>query len=169
MSEIAHTLTRETEAARILLSTYANILSADDEAKSDAIEGETDLLEAIRSGLVRLTEIDVLVDGAKTLQKTLKSRVERLETQAETIRTAIGVAMEVAEKRRLETDIGTVSLKRLSPALRVIEESDIPPQFWKPQDPKLDKKALIDALKAKQDVPGAELSNGGVTVQISQR
>lgn len=169
MQTITHTLTREIEAARLLLQTYADILHDDDEAKADAIEGETDLIEAIRAGIIRLAEIEVLMEGASALKKTLSARIERLDAQYETIRTALAIAMEVAEKKRLETDIGTITLKKVAPSVRIIEEADIPPEFWKPQAPKLDKKSVLDALKAKRDVLGAELSNGGVTVQVSRR
>jgi hypothetical protein len=45
----------------------------------------------------------------------------------------------------------------------------VPAGFWRRGDPKLDKKALLDALKALpkgEHIPGAELSNGGATIQI---
>jgi Siphovirus Gp157 len=48
----------------------------------------------------------------------------------------------------------------------ILDEAILPAKFWKAQDPKLDKKAVLDALKAKEDVPGASLSNGGETISI---
>ncbi|MGE0857439.1 MAG: siphovirus Gp157 family protein [Hyphomicrobiaceae bacterium] len=44
--------------------------------------------------------------------------------------------------------------------------SRIPSEFWKPQPPRLDKKVVLDALKAGAVVPGAELSNGGETLSM---
>ena len=45
-------------------------------------------------------------------------------------------------------------------------EALIPAKFWKPQDPKLDRAAVAEALKAGETVPGASLSNGGLSLSI---
>jgi hypothetical protein len=57
-------------------------------------------------------------------------------------------------------------VSRELPKAIILNEADIPSKFWKAQDPKLDRKAVLDALKAKEAVAGAELSNGGETIQI---
>jgi hypothetical protein len=48
----------------------------------------------------------------------------------------------------------------------ITDEHAIPQAFWRPQPPKLDRKAIGEALKAGQAVPGAQLSNGGTTLAI---
>ena len=166
MSEARRDLQRQTEAARLLLATYEDILGDDAEAKADAIEGETGLHEAIRMAVVRLSEILMMQEGINALAEKLEARKARLGAQSDFLRTAITVAMEVGEVRKFELDIATLSLRAVPPKVEIVNEADIPSKFWKPSDPKLDKKAILEALKEKQIVPGAVLSNGGQTVAV---
>lgn len=156
--------------AQSLLANFRVVLADDEQAIHDAVEGETDLLQTFDAAIARLAEIESLADGIGDLQRKLKDRKSRLEAQADTIRAAMQHAMEVASIRKHEAPAGTASLRNVAPTLRIIEESEIPSRFFEPQPPKLDKKALLDALKTasveKTSIPGAELSNGGVTVSI---
>ena len=65
-----------------------------------------------------------------------------------------------AEMRKMELPQATISLRAVPPKAEITDEALVPSKFWKAQDPKLDKKAVLDALKGKEDVPGASLSNG---------
>lgn len=156
--------------AQALLANFRVVLADDEQAIHDAVEGETDLLQTFDAALARLAEIEALADGIGDLQRKLKERKSRLDGQAETIRAAMQHAMEVASIRKHEAPAGTASLRNVAPSVRIIEESEIPSTFFAPQPPKLDKKALLDALKAaaadKTSIPGAELSNGGVTISV---
>ena len=91
---------------------------------------------------------------------------QRFEQQRDSIRTAIATAMEAGGIKKVEHAIGTVSLKTVPPKAIITNEADIPARFWRPSDPKLDKRAVLDALKSSEAVPGAELSNGSMTIQI---
>ena len=48
----------------------------------------------------------------------------------------------------------------------VTDEAAVPEPFWRPQPPKLDRRALAEALKTGQSIPGATLSNGGTTLSL---
>lgn len=166
MSDAGHALHRETEAAKVLLATYRDILADDDQARADMVEGETNIQEAIRTGLVRLAEIRAMGVGIDDMVDRLKTRRDRLSSQQESLREAILMAMEIAGLPKFETDVGTITRKRTPPSVVVVDEADIPSNYWKPSDPKLDKRALLDALKGGETIPGAQLSNGGETIQV---
>ena len=51
----------------------------------------------------------------------------------------------------------TASIRRGAPALDAFAEERIPAAFWKPQPPKLDRQAIIAALKAGDEIEGATL------------
>lgn len=159
-------ITDQAAAARALLMAYADVLAGDEQATADTIEGETDLHAAIEIAANRITENDTMIAAIKDRADALSVRRKRLETQSDTLRTAIGVAMEVATIKRLQLSEATITLKATPASALVTDEAAIPARFWKPQEPKLDKRAVLDALKAKEVVPGAALSNGGSTVQI---
>lgn len=152
--------------ARALIANLQDLLGDDTEAMATAVEGETDIHEAIGAGLTRLCELDALMNGVACLIANLKDRGDRFEKQRDNIRTAIAVAMEAGGIKKVEHAIGTVSLKSVPPKVVVSDEALIPARFWKAADPKLDKQGIAKALKDGEAVLGATLSNGSMTIQI---
>lgn len=166
MSNIAHKLKEQAGAASVLVANLRAVLGEDEELILDTIEGETDLLEVIDKALARLAEIKTMVAAIKLNIDELSSRRDRFVQQDEMIRAALTHAMGMANLRKAERPLGTISLRATPPKLIETEAADIPSQYWTPQPPKLDRKAVLEALKAGEAVPGAELSNGGETISI---
>ncbi len=166
MSDLKRTLHNEGEAARALLASIRNVVGDDDEAIADAVEGETNLIEAIDASLDRLAEIEALNEAISSLVKSYKERADRLDHQAEQIRAALSLAMTTAGLRKVERPAGTLSLRAVPPKAIITSEVDLPARFYVEQNPKLDKKAVLDALKAGEKIPGAELSNGSETISL---
>jgi uncharacterized protein YbcI len=166
MSDLKRALEIESEIARSLLANIHSVLSDDEEMAITAIEGETNLLETISVAVERISELEALEDATKARLDALKARKERFGRQAENIRTALLAAMAAVEMRKLELPTATITLKAVPPKANVYSEADVPSSFWKPQPPKLDLAAITAALKAKETIPGASLSNGNETVSI---
>ncbi|MEQ1671409.1 MAG: siphovirus Gp157 family protein [Hyphomicrobium sp.] len=164
-----HTLHQETEQARALLANFADILGDDAEARADAVEGETSLHEAMAAAVARLTELEGLTDGPGEMMVRLELRASRLKKQAENIRTALCVAMEAASIKKLELPTATVSLRAVPAKVEIIDESQIASRWFVEQPPKLDRKAILAALRDKQVVTGAQLSNGGMTISFGSK
>ena len=57
----------------------------------------------------------------------------------------------------LEPDF-SASIRQGSPSLELSAEDKIPPAYWKPQPPKLDKLGIIAALKSGTQIEGASLA-----------
>lgn len=163
---VAHALVVETSNARNLLADMRDLLGDDADLIATTVEGETELTEVASKALGRILELNGMMDGIAGMMASLKDRGERLEQQRDNLRTLLGVAMETGCIKKLETPLATASLRAVPPKAEIIDEAAIPARFWKPQEPKLDRKAVLDALKAKEPVPGASLSNGGMTVSI---
>ncbi len=166
MSNETRALHIQGEAARALLANIRDVIGDDDEMALVAVEGETGLIEAISAGVDRIAELNAHCEALDIQAKHLKERRDRFEDQAVRIKAALHVAMGHAELRKLELPQATLSIRSVPPKAEIIDEASIPSRFWKAQDPKLDRKAVLDALKAKEDVPGALLSNGGETLAI---
>lgn len=166
MSDEARTLRIQGEAARSLLANIRDVIGDDEEMALVAVEGETGLIEAIAAGVDRISELNAHCEALEIQMKTLGERRSRFEDQALRIKTALHVAMGQAELRKLELPQATLSIRALPPKTEITDEALIPSKFWKSQDPKMDRKAVLDALKAKEHVPGATLSNGGETLAI---
>src|SRR5262249_60071752 len=90
--------------------------------------------------LLAIAEDEALEGGALQAAEALKARAERFARRAETARALIEQAMLVADLPKLERPTATLSLVRRPPKVEVAEEADIPSEFWKLGDPKLDKK-----------------------------
>jgi hypothetical protein len=166
MTDISHRLVQETKAAEILREQIKAIAGDDEVLIADSIEGETNIHELLTRVVEQIVTDGGLVTGIDTLVKRLKERQDRIEKRIAFFRTAAASAMEVAAIKSKETPSGTVSLKAVPPSAVITDEAAIPAEYWKPVDPKLDKKAVLTALKDNIKVPGAELSNGGSTIQL---
>jgi hypothetical protein len=169
MSAVAD-LRQQTEAARTLLAAYQDVLGDDVQARADAVEGETDLHEAITAGVARIVEIGALQEATTAIMGRLSQRVKRLGEQEERIRAALLTAMEVGGLQSLETPLGTVARQRVGASLVITDEAQIPADFLIAQPPKIDRRKLLAALKsgdpAYADIPGASLSNGSMTIAV---
>lgn len=163
-------LKREAEATKMLLA-HLKALEADDDAEvvHDAIEGETNLFEALAYAVRRTGEDEATVEALKAYENQIKDRRQRLEKRIDAVYAAIGVAMDTAGEKRFDTPFGTIGVRPGNSKVNITEESDIPAKFWVPQDPKLDKTAVKKALQENEDVPGAHLSNGESVVSIRRR
>lgn len=166
MNDTARQIKIQGEAARALLANFKDVIGDDDELSLTAVEGETSLIEMISAGVDRINEAEAHSQALDYQINALKLRQSRFDKQSERIKAAIHVAMGQAELRRLELPQATLSLRAVQPKVEITDESAIPSKFWKAGEPKLDRKAVLDALKAKEDVPGAVLSNGGETIAI---
>lgn len=161
-------LNLEMQAARELIETLRE--HADDkELIADTIEGETGLVEAIASAVGSMLEDEVLIEGLKPVIAELSARLKRITDRHAMKRAAIEQAMTIAECESLELPTITASLKKLPRGLEIIDESAIPAAYWKAQDPKLDKRTLLSALKEGATIPGAQLDNGGIALQMRRK
>ncbi len=74
--------------------------------------------------------------------------------------------MERAEIPRLREADFTLSLRATPASLLVDDEAQIPDHYFVPQPPKLDRRALLDALKSGTSIPGASLSEPGRSLTV---
>lgn len=160
-SDAGHALFRETQAAKTLLAQLADIIGDDAEAMADAVEGQTGLNEAIDAAVQRIVDDMAAIHGLNEYITKLTARKERLLSRMTNFRTALSCAMEQAGRKKIEHPAVTLSLRNSVQSVAVTDEAAIPSRFFKPSPPKLDRRALLDALKAREAIPGAELNNGG--------
>lgn len=159
----ARDLSREAEAARDLL---AAIQADDDALAHDMIEGETGLFEAIDRALADIDECDVIAAGCKEKEAQFAARRKRAEDRQERLRGLIEQAMLVCDLRTAKRPSATLTVRDVPPKPIIAEESAIPARFWRQPDPVLDKKAINEAAKAGEDIPGVTLSNGSTSLTI---
>lgn len=131
----------------------------------DAIEGETNLHEAVCVVAEEILEDEVLLVGLEVTIKALGERKSRIEKSIADRRNIILMAMDRAVVPSIKSPTCTLSVRDVPPKVVVTDEAQIPATYFATAEPKLDKRALGEALKS-GPVPGAELSNGGVGLTL---
>jgi len=145
-------------------------LSEDDHALADTLDGISDLDQMIVAVMRTADDDAMLVAGIEARMTELKERHARLEMRIATKRDIVGRVMERADIRKIEAPDFTLSLRNGAPKVTIIDEGLIPPSYWREKITKsIDRAALSDALKANIAVPGAALSNGGVSLSVRKK
>lgn len=147
---------REAEAVKALRESLASI-ELDEGEVADLIEGETSLFEAIDKLLARMVDAHLMLDGIKAATERLQARRERFERAVETNRALIEQAMLIADVQKIDRPTHGLTMAKRPAKVEIVDEAAIPARFWVAADPKLDRKALGDALKAGDAIDGAAL------------
>jgi hypothetical protein len=138
----------------------------DEDTISDTLEGLTDLPQIIGAVLRSRLEDLSLARALRTRIDEMEIRMARFESRAEKKRQIVTSVMERADLRKIVEPEFTASLRRTPAGLLVLDENQIPEAFWRPQSPKLDRRALLAALKAGEEIRGAALDNGGTALAV---
>ena len=155
--------------ARIREQLLRDFPGIDDETLVDTLHGLSDLRETLAEILRSALEDEALLGALSTRLHEMRSRQTRLSTRVQAKRALVLKAMVEAELKSLTEPDFTASVRRASPALEVIAEEKIPPEFWVPQPAKLDRHRLLGALKQGARVEGAALSQSQTQLSVRTR
>jgi len=137
----------------------------DEKLLLDTIEGQTNLHEYLLMLEDEIADREATIDAIDIRIKQLQHRKLRMSKASETLRSIILAAMDKAGIKTIEGDLATLTVKTKPRNAVITDEFKIPAEFFDPQDPKLNKSRLLSALK-EGSVSGAELDNGGISLQI---
>lgn len=102
--------------------------------------------------------------------KELTARKGRILIGAENIRNVVLQGMEIRGQSNITSPTLTLSKNDLKPDIIIQDESLIPSEYFLPQPPKLDKKALKEAvLKDGLVVDGVTMGNGKISLTIRRK
>ena len=131
----------------------------DERTLADTVEGLTDLHEII-AAIVRSALVDeALIEGLEGRIEELQERSSRLEDRAAKRREMARDAMVEVNIKKIAAADFTISIRPGSPALRVMDESAIPEDYFEPQEPRLNRQGLLAALKKGEEIAGVSLSS----------
>lgn len=157
----------EKEITDLLAALYTSNpeLKLDDSFKSDVLEGSTDLLDIVDKLMFDLSLTEGYIEGIKITRARIDAREARHKGRREVIRRIISRLMAAAEMQTISVPNGTASLSATPRSVQIVDEGLLPDNFMRIK--KEPNKTLIgQTLKAGEDVPGAQLSNGGQTLTI---
>lgn len=160
-------LGREISEAKRLLEALAEDIGDDEDVKASVVEGETSLFEAVDMALEEVLKANMMIDGIDDVIQRLKHRRDRIDQRAGRIQQQIMMAMDAVGTKKMERPIATLSLRNVPGKVQIVSEEDIPSAYLVEETKvRPDKKAILEALKAGETVPGAEMSNGGQTIAV---
>lgn len=160
--ENANLLTKEAQAVMTLRDNLKELGLLDEDNLAIAIESETGLKEVVEQFLI--AESEECADQAKQdlLIKQYQERKAASKKRCETMRRLLLVAFEQAEIQKIPTAYGTASLKKVPMGVEVVEEGELPSQYWKLPDPVVDKTKLkTDAVAREKAICEAKAQAQG--------
>ncbi len=143
-----------------------NFPGADEDTLRDTLEGLSNLPEMIAAVVRSELEDRALAKGLKGRISEMEERLGRFGERADKKREMARESMERADIQKITEPDFTVSLRSVQPPLVIVEEKEIPEEFWRPQPAKLDRQKLRLALASSKGVPGAVFGNAGRTLTV---
>jgi predicted nuclease with TOPRIM domain len=127
--------------------TFRNTLESIQDSIEDKVENTAKVIKSI--------EADVL--AIKEEEKRLKERRQSLETKIDNIKDYLKEQLEKTGIDKVKRPTITVSIQNNPPKAEIVDEKTIPLTYKIPQPAKLNKKAILEAMKNGEKVPGAVL------------
>lgn len=141
-------------------------LAQDEQTLLDTLEGATDLEDGLASVALSALEDEAFATALKGMIADMETRKSRFADRAQKRRELILWAMQEAGLKKIAKPAITLGLSNTAGKVVITDPDAVPDKFKTPQDPKIDKKAIADAIKAEQDVPGAMIGNGGISLNV---
>lgn len=139
-------------------------LDLDEQTIADTLEGMSGALEVKAQNVVMFARnLEATATAIKEAETAMAARRKAIEHRAAGLRRYALSAMQVAGVQSIECPYFKLSVRKNPPAVEVFDAAQIPAQFMRtpePPPPAPDKKAITEAIKAGQEVPGARLVSG---------
>ena len=149
--------------AEQLKAAYADI---DDETLCDTLEGISELPELIQQIMRSSLEDETLAKALKARIEEMQARLNRFNLRVEKKREMVTWAMGSAGLARVMAEDFSVSLRQGAQRVEVLDEGQIPDEFFVPQEPRLDRGNLLAALKRGKVISGASLVYGAPHISV---
>lgn len=149
--------------AEELKASFADI---DDETLTDTLEGLSELPDLLKA-VVRSSLLDeAFAIGLKGRLVEMKARLDRLVERSSRKRELVCSSMVRSGLAKLMAEDFAVSLRQGLPRIEILDEAKVSDPFLIPQAPKLDRAAMLLALKRGEAVEGACLIEGQPHLQV---
>ncbi|GIN88665.1 hypothetical protein J6TS2_50510 [Heyndrickxia sporothermodurans] len=122
----------------------------------ESIQEEMDLKVENTAKLMRSIQGDI--EAIKSEEKRLADRRKAMENRIESIKFYLQNEMEIAGIDKIKRPTITISIANNPPGVQIDDESLIPSEYMVPVPDRIDKKAILSALKDGEYIEGCTLS-----------
>lgn len=134
----------------------------DEQAIADTLEAESYPLELKAQNVAyAIKNLEAMADAIKNAEKEMADRRKAIEKRAANLREYTKTCLEVAGVQKVECPHFALTIKKNPASVDIFEQALIPAKFMRQPEPPPaapDKKAIAEAIKAGEDVPGAILT-----------
>ena len=134
------------------------------EVVTDTLDAMAGDLEAKAQNVVFFArDLQATAAAIKEAEEAMARRRKAIENRARHLLEYVHGCMETAQVQRIETPHFRLAIQAKPPSVDVYEPGLLPAQYLRtpePPGPAIDKRAIAEAIKAGQDVPGARLLHG---------
>ena len=148
-----------------LIADYPEI-EEDQSLRADMLEGSTQINDVILRALDHMSEADMMVNAIADRCAQQQDRQKRYQNRSDAMRGLIKGLMIHANLKSLPLPEATLTLSKGRETVNIVNADELPQGYVKTvRQP--DNKAIGDALKLGEEIPGAELQTGkpGLTVR----
>lgn len=130
----------------------------DSEAIKDTLESVNEAIDDKAENTAKvIRELEGRSETKKKEAQRLRESATSLDNQAKRLKQYLIDQLELTGKKKVQGKLLTVSVRNNQPSVYVEDERKIPRDYFKEQEPKLDKNRLKDDLKSGTEINGVEL------------
>jgi hypothetical protein len=141
-------------------------LEEDEILRADSIEGETSAFEFLSKIIRMIGAAQSLTSGTADYIAELQERKARMERREAGLRSLIFKVMNTADLKKVELPEATLSIRAGQQKVVIVNERELPTEFFRLPPPEPDKNLIKAALKSGETILGAVLSNAEPTLAI---
>jgi predicted nuclease with TOPRIM domain len=150
-----------------LIAAYPE-LEEDATLLADMVAGETDLERVLEKLLSERMEAEDMVSVIKSREGDLSERRKRYERKSDGVKKIMLQLMEAAQQDKVTLPEATLSISKPRESVEVIDADALPQGFYRSERKPLSKE-IMEAFKAGQPVPGAQLRLGSPALTVRTR
>ena len=121
----------------------------------DSISEEIELKAVNIAKLIKSIESDIA--GVKAEKDRLAAKEKSMSNKVKNLKEYLYSAMKLTGKEKIKTDLFSFNIQKNPASVNVISDTDIPEEVLVEMPKQINKKAILEKLKAGETVPGCEL------------
>lgn len=133
----------------------------DPEAIQDSMESLDYLLEDKAEGYAKvMAELNSKSDALKAQEERLNARRKAIDANIKRMRDNLQTAMQAAGREKFKTALFSFGIQNNPPTAIIDDETRVAEEYLLPQPPKVDRKRILEDLKAGKELDWAHMEQG---------